>query len=173
MLSYSWSCSIFEPLFHMPLSVLAWIAIGLATFIFALLLYRNRDNVLLVRISSTAEYFVLRSLVYSRFRSCAVVVALLIGLNTLILSYKTTVEEAVLRSAIASIANLVFLAPTPIHRLTKYFRSSLPMQVFLHECFGWIMIAHGVVHSIYHITSQKPIVLNEQTISGISVNSIA
>ena len=157
----------------MSLHVLAWIAIGLATFVFVLTLYCHRDNVLLVRIYSTAEYFFLRFLVYSRFRSRAVVVVLLIGLNTLILSYKTTVEEVALRSAIVSIVNLIFLTPTPIHRLTKYFRSSLLMQVFFHECFGWIMIAHGVIHSIYHITSQKPIVLNEQTISGISVNSIA
>jgi len=154
----------------MSLPVLAWIAIGLATFASVLTLYRHRDNALLVRIYSTTEYFLLRFLFYSRFRSRAVAVALLIGVNTLILSYKTTVEGVALRSAIVSIANLIFLVPSPIHRLTKYFRSSLPVQMFLHECFGWITIVHGLIHSIYYITSQKQIVLKEQTISGISVN---
>lgn len=154
----------------MSLPVLAWITIGLTTFVLVFTLYRHRHNALLVRIYSTVEYLFLRFLVYSRFRSRVVVVALLIGLNTLILSYKTTLEEAALRSAIVAIVNLIFLTPSPIHRLTKYFRYSLSMQIFLHECFGWIMIAHGAIHSIYHVASQKSIVFNEQTISGISVN---
>ena len=153
----------------MPLPVLAWIAIGLATFVSVVTLYRHRHNALLVGIYSTAEYFFLRFLVYSHFRSRVAVVALLIALNTLILSYNTTLEEVALRSATVAIVNLIFLVPSPIYRLTKYFRFSLSMLVFLHQCIGWIMIIHAAIHSIYHIASQKSIVLNEQTISGISV----
>lgn len=120
-------------------------------------------------IYSRTEFAFLRVVVYPRFILYAVIITLFLGVNVLTLSLKATVEQVALRSAIVATGNLIFLLPSPIHRLTNYTGCSLSMQTFLHQCFGWVTIVHGAIHTIVHIASQHPIVFNEQMISGVAV----
>jgi len=153
----------------MYVSISAWYAIGLGGFVSVLALLRHASFFLLIY--SKLEFIWLRFIVYPPYVFRVVSVILLLGVNVVVLSLNTSLNQVAYRSAVVACSNLIFLLHSPLHRLATYCNCSLTMQTFIHQSFGWITITHGLAHSLIRLASQKFTTLNLQLISGISVRA--